>query len=92
MKPGTRHTPGYSQQQSARMKAIYANPDLRARVAKRTAETWRDGTRMSASLSTSMLERLEEAWAAAGPQARRDFLARRFTDIGGPRTPCKGSR
>jgi len=82
MKRGTKHTEQTRQLLSARMTEVYADPDLRRRVARRTAETWRDGTRGRAPI-----ERLEAAWLACSRKEQLRFIARRIDVSAAPRAP-----
>lgn len=75
MKRGSKHSKATRALLSKKMRKIYANGDLRARVAKRTAETWRDGTRNGRE---TQLAQLNEAWLSASPSVRVAFLTLRL--------------
>lgn len=92
MKPGSRHTEEARKRMSLRMSAIYADPELRERVAANTARTWRDGTRRRSRAMAAQLDKLEAVWAESSKSVQLAFIARRLglsAACAAPRAPSR---
>lgn len=89
MKRGSKHSEATRASLSKKMRKVYADPDLRSRVARRTAETWRDGTRNGRE---AQLAHLNEAWLCASPPVRIAFLALRLAAAPPDTPPTGGER
>lgn len=92
MKPGSKHTEETKARLSTTMRNVYADADLRERVAANTARTWRDGTRRRSRALAGQLDRLEAVWEASSKSVQLAFLARRLglsPACAAPRTPSR---